>query len=189
MFNVKEPEKLSAICKSLGLDSLPPELLEDIEQAANNYLDEVEWAGFLPTRAEKREMLDSLKEQSASYIKVLRQLDSETIRMLEAHGANRLPIEECESLAKASDDILRGYKARGKDPATARLYLVTRLAAIFQTATGHPPTRHHDPKSGLDKGPFLNFVRAILGFIDPDARKGIEHVIREALASKEQREY
>jgi len=79
--------------------------------------------------------------------------------------------------------ILETYTARGKEPDLARRNLVRRLAEIFQRVTGKRPSRSHNSASGLDAGPFLDFVRAILKDIDPDGRKGVEHVIREIIKS------
>ena len=91
------------------------------------------------------------------------------------------------------DKILQGISvsaqnARREIPAAGRLARVERykfiaaLGAIYSEVTHRRPTRTHDPIAACDTGQFLEFVRAILGFVNPAAVAGCEHDVRKVIA-------
>ena len=159
-------DDLDRIAYALNVSVLSAEHIEKLEQAAlryrlNYFVEEKpgpddKWRGELPTRNEQRKALDS---------DLLPKFDTDSL----------------EKLAKAADHTAKKIKGGGEDPKLDRITFVCQLAEIYEDITQKPATRQHDPMSGLDSGPFLDFAKAALKPLNAPTLKGLEHVVRQVV--------
>lgn len=177
-------ENIRAIASTLGLEELPQSYIPRLETIATDYFGAKSFEDrelILSTR-ERQQKLDEVIAASESFEIALKALDAETWMCLDNDFQKNVDIDALALLREAAITCKNTFKSRGFPASRSRHTLVRGLMPIYEELTGKAPTRVHDPASTLDTGQFLEFVRSVFFVIDPDKRKGIEHVIRDVLA-------
>lgn len=177
--------KITIILEALGITELSPDLMQQLEQAAYDYfgVKTFESRELVTMNKQRHEQLDKLIAATERLEKALQGLDIETWTSLEKNFPINLDIDLLSQLKLEAQRSKTEFPTRGYPASHSRFLLAKDLKRIYEQTTGIKATRSHDTNSELDSGKFLDFVRAFLSIIDPDARKGIEQVIREALKS------
>ena len=181
------PADLNQIAKLLGISKLSVEHTSQLQHAALTYLflDATEpkpgarknsWR-LLPSRSARRKALQRVAK-TARALKAA--LEDQALIFLEEREKKLLSAPEClDQLVILADREAEQIPKGGPDPKLARLVFIRRLAEIYEDITQRPARRHHDPMSGLDSGPFLEFTKAAFKPVNKGALKGLEHVVRQ----------
>ena len=181
-----DPEDLALLASKVGLSALSPKHAGELEHAALYYFFEAEleakpgsgekWRPLLPSRSEQRTALRRIAEAARSLKIAL--ADQAILFLNKKYQLPALKAKVLDELAAAADRAAEQVPRGGADPKLARIKFVRQLAEIYEGITQQPATRQHDALSGLDCGPFLDFVRAALKPLNPSALKGLEHDVR-----------
>ena len=181
-------DDLDRIAYALNVSVLSAEHIEKLEQAAlryrlNFFVEEKtgpvdNWRGELPTRNEQRKALHRVSEAA---LELKDALEDRVIHFLDSDLLPKFDTDSLEKLAKAADHTAKKIKGGGEDPKLDRITFVCQLAEIYEDITQKPATRQHDPMSGLDSGPFLDFAKAALKPLNAPTLKGLEHVVRQVV--------
>ncbi len=180
------PADLSQIAKVLGISKLSAKHTSRLKNAALTYLflaaaepkpgTSDNSPPILPSRSAQRKALQRVAK-AARALKAA--LEDQALIFLEEREKILLSDPEClDQLAILADKEAEQIPGGGSDPKLARLVFVRRLAEIYEDITQRPARRQHDPMSGLDSGPFLEFTKTALKPLNKDALKGLEHVVR-----------
>ena len=187
------PGDLSQFAKIID-QSLTAEHTERLEKAAWVYRflaglerkpgPDDDWYRILPSRSERRKALQRVAKQARA---LKRTLKDRAITFLGKDQKLTFDTQSLDDLAEAADLAVGQIPLGGADPKEARIFFVRLLADIYEDATPRRATRRHDPISGLDCGPFLEFVQAGLRPLDASALKGLEHDVRRVAAEQSSR--
>ncbi len=188
------PGNLSQFAKIIDIPPLTAEHTEQLERTAWVYRflaglerkpgPDDDWDRILPSRSERRKALQQVAKQARALKRTLKD------RAIIFLGKDQLPAFDTQSLddlAEAADLAAGQVPLGGADPKEARITFVRLLAEIYEDAAQRPATRQHDPFSGLDCGPFLEFARAALKPLNASALKGLEHDVRRVAAERSSR--
>ena len=181
------PADLSQIAKVLGISKLSAKHTSRLKNAALTYLflaatEPKPGTGknsrrLLPSRSDRRKALRRVAK-AARALKAA--LEDQALIFLEEREKILLSDPEClDQLAILADKEAEQIPKGGPDPKLARLVFVRRLAEIYEDITQRPARRHHDPMSGLDSGPFLEFTKVALKPLNKFALKGLDHVVQQ----------
>ena len=181
------PADLSQIAKVLGISKLSAKHTSRLKNAALTYLflaaaepkpgTSDNLPPILPGRSARRKALQRVAK-AARTLKAA--LEDQALIFLEEREKILLSDPEClDQMAILADKEAEQIPKGGPDPKLARLVFVRRLAEIYEDITQRPARRQHDPMSGLDSGPFLEFTKAALKPLNKYALKGLEHVVRQ----------
>lgn len=137
------------------------------------------------------------------------QLDPNARSLIEdCYPGGRTPLEEgVKDLPQLKQAVVRALRVVTKNKRNGRPLgsiqvaqhvLARSLATIYARFTGRLPTRHYDPATGTEQGPFFDFVATVMDLVPPflrratkyahDSRyanykKSIDYIVRLAIAS------
>lgn len=184
------PDDLRKFAKIIGR-SLTTEQIERLERAAWEYRFQAElklksgpdddWSRILPSRSELRKALRRVAKDAQALKRTLR--DQATL-FIGRDGRLEFDTQSLDELTEAADLAATQISSAGPDPKEARRTFVRDLADIYEDAAQRRATRRHDPISGLDCGPFLEFAQAALKPLNASALTGLDHVVREVAAER-----
>lgn len=166
-----------------------------IAKAARDYLFLKEFEGEISRgRAAKRKALKEAANAADRLANTLNLLEISSAKLLERYS--RLPMDlpntitASRELANAAKTTLERIPERGGEPRFARAWFCYDLTKIWHEAIGRKPGRRvrkvsvdeHGPLQSEEYGPLQDLVIAALEPIDPEAKTGVEHDIRWAIA-------
>jgi hypothetical protein len=181
-------EDLGRIAESLDPSALSNDQIKALRIAAQKYFGEAEFENKLGPDYQLPPLISSRKDRRkalkrvANYARCLKDaLADEAFKLL---GNDQRPVFDADALDKlatTADKVADNLPKGGPDPEVSRKLFVGDLVPIFEAVTQQRATRRHDPLSGLDYGPFLEFAKRALKPLNAGALKGLEHVVRKVL--------
>jgi hypothetical protein len=185
------PKELDAIAKSIGLQKLDEDAIEQLQAAAAAYQwgmladygsSEADPGEFFPSsnkdRREQFQQIASLCERGAPLAEIetaVNELDA-----LASQLFGNPNITDREGIQRAAKRALTNIPKSGPDPKRARCQFIDASFPIFEHETGRIPTRRVRV-SGEDYGPFFDFVKAALAPFGSWAMQGCEADIKALL--------
>ena len=201
---------LDEICRPLGLseptekEALAADLTTELRRAWS-YLRDVQNAASDPGIRKillKLVQADNLPDRCT-------EIDPNARSLIEdCYPGGRTPLEEgVKDLPQLERAVVRALRVVTKNKRdgrplgsiqVAQHVLARSLATIYARFTGRLPTRHYDPATGTEQGPFFDFVTTVMDLVPPflrratkyahDSRyanykKSIDYIVRLAIAS------